>query len=31
MPSTPEAFGKMLHAEIAKWTQVVRTANIQMD
>jgi tripartite-type tricarboxylate transporter receptor subunit TctC len=31
MPSTPEAFGKMLHAEIAKWTKVVRTANIKVD
>ena len=31
MPSTPEAFGKMLHAEIDKWTRVVRTANIQVD
>ncbi|SFP53795.1 Tripartite-type tricarboxylate transporter, receptor component TctC [Variovorax sp. 770b2] len=30
-PSTPEAFAKTLHAEIAKWTQVVRTANIRMD
>jgi len=30
-PGTPEAFGKTLHAEIAKWTQVVRTANIQVD
>jgi tripartite-type tricarboxylate transporter receptor subunit TctC len=31
MPTTPEAFGKMLHAEIEKWTKVVRTANIQVD
>ena len=30
-PSTPEAFAKMLHAEIEKWTKVVRTANIQID
>lgn len=31
MPSTPQGFGKMLHAEIDKWTRVVRTANIQVD
>ena len=31
MSTTPEAFGKMLHAEIEKWTKVVRTANIQVD
>lgn len=31
MPTTPEVFGQMLHAEIAKWTRVVRTANIQVD
>lgn len=31
MPTTPEAFGKMLHAEIEKWTKVVRTANIKVD
>jgi len=30
-PSTPEAFGKMLHAEIVKWTKVVRTADIKVD
>lgn len=30
-PTTPEVFAKMLHAEIEKWTQVVRTANIQVD
>ena len=30
-PTTPEAFGKMLHAEIAKWTKVVRTADIKVD
>jgi tripartite-type tricarboxylate transporter receptor subunit TctC len=30
-PTTPEAFGKMLHTEIAKWTKVVRTADIKMD
>jgi tripartite-type tricarboxylate transporter receptor subunit TctC len=30
-PGTPEAFAKTLHTEIAKWTQVVRTANIQVD
>ena len=31
MPTTPEAFGKMLNTEIAKWTKVVRTANIKVD
>ncbi len=31
MPTTPEVFAKMLHAEIAKWARVVRTANIQVD
>ncbi|WP_374122390.1 Bug family tripartite tricarboxylate transporter substrate binding protein [Variovorax boronicumulans] len=31
MPTTPEAFGKMLHSEIVKWTKVVRTANIKVD
>ncbi len=31
MPTTPEAFARMLHAEIAKWGKVVRTANIQVD
>lgn len=31
MPTTPEAFAKMLHAEIAKWTKVVRTADIRVD
>lgn len=31
MPTTPEAFGKMLHTEIVKWTKVVRTANIKVD
>lgn len=31
MPTTPEAFGKMLHAEIEKWAKVVRTANIKVD
>ncbi|MGJ7487363.1 Bug family tripartite tricarboxylate transporter substrate binding protein [Variovorax sp. LT2P21] len=30
-PTTPEAFGKMLHTEIAKWTKVVRTADIKVD
>jgi tripartite-type tricarboxylate transporter receptor subunit TctC len=31
MPTTPEAFARMLHAEIAKWTKVVRTADIKVD
>ena len=31
MPTTREAFAKMLHAEIDKWTRVVRAANIQVD
>ena len=31
MPTTPEAFGKMLHTEIVKWTKVVRTADIKVD
>ena len=30
-PTTPEAFAKMLHTEIAKWTKVVRTADIKVD
>ena len=30
-PTTPEAFGKMLHTEIAKGTKVVRTADIKVD
>ena len=30
-PGTPDAFAHMLHAEIAKWTDVVRTAHIQVD
>jgi len=31
MPTTPEQFGKMLKAEIAKWTKVVKDANIKAD
>jgi len=31
MPTTLGVLGKMLHAEIEKWTKVVRTANIQVD
>ena len=31
MPTTPGVLGKMLHAEIEKWTKVVRTANIQLE
>lgn len=31
MPTTAEAFGKMLHSEITKWTKVVRTADIKAD
>jgi tripartite-type tricarboxylate transporter receptor subunit TctC len=31
MPTTPEAFAKMLHAEIDKWTKVVRAADIKID
>jgi len=30
-PTTPEGFAKMLHTEIAKWTKVVRTADIKLD
>lgn len=30
-PNTPEQFGAMLKAEIAKWAQVVKAANIQAD
>jgi tripartite-type tricarboxylate transporter receptor subunit TctC len=30
-PTTAEGFGKILHAEIQKWTKVVKTANIQAD
>ena len=30
-PSSPEAFGQLLHSEMRKWAQVVRAANIQMD
>ena len=30
-PTTPDAFGKMMHTEIAKWTKVVRTADIKVD
>ena len=29
MPTSPQRFGEMLHAEIEKWTRVVRAANIQ--
>ncbi|MEO9101060.1 MAG: tripartite tricarboxylate transporter substrate binding protein [Burkholderiales bacterium] len=29
MPTSPQQFGKMLHAEIEKWAGVVRAANIQ--
>ena len=30
-PTTGDEFGKILHAEIVKWTRVVKTANIQAD
>ena len=30
-PTTAEQFGKLLKVEIAKWTRVVKTANIQPD
>lgn len=30
-PTTAEQFGKLLHTEIAKWTRVVKAANIQPD
>lgn len=30
-PNSPEAFGRVLSAELAKWTKVVRSANIQAD
>ncbi|RYX94364.1 MAG: tripartite tricarboxylate transporter substrate binding protein [Comamonadaceae bacterium] len=29
--STPEAFGKVLQAEVPKWTQLIRDANIKID
>lgn len=30
-PTTPEAFGKMLDEELAKWARVVKAANIKAD
>jgi tripartite-type tricarboxylate transporter receptor subunit TctC len=29
--STPEEFGKLVHSEVAKWTQLVRDANIRIE
>ena len=29
--STPEAFGKLIQAEVAKWTRVIQEANIKVE
>jgi tripartite-type tricarboxylate transporter receptor subunit TctC len=31
MPMTPDAFGEFVRQDIARWTQVARERNIQLD
>lgn len=31
MPGSPEQFGQMMKAEIAKWGRIIREKNIQAD